>query len=450
MNKVDCTQENHNDFLLKETNRCVSCGLCLPHCPTYRLTLSEADSPRGRIALMSGVASGRIPLNERFVTHMDRCLTCRACETVCPNNVAYGKLIDETRAMIATTSSDATKGLTVKNKPWLRKTMEQAFIVNPARFDRLRLFFRLFQRSGLQRWIQKTKLVKHTAIAKLVVQLPLVDLPCTTTTKHKKLTRNWLENYPAVGAARGEVSLFLGCIARLADVTTLNSSIFVLTNLGYNVHIPPSQTCCGALHQHSGDCAVATELAQQNQQAFRNLSVSAIITTASGCGTQLAEYQPTALTQNKSTATQFAKQVIDINKFLVSAEGWENVKIKPLAAKVMVHDPCSLRNGLHCHTDAYAVLNRISDLQVVPLADNNQCCGAAGTYFLDQPEMATKLQAEKVSATVNTGASYLATSNIGCALHIASGLKTTASNIEVLHPVTLLARQIEPRSLSDL
>ena len=432
------------DFLLSETNRCVSCGLCLPHCPTYRLTQSEADSPRGRIAMMSGVASRRIPLNSRFIEHMDRCLTCRACETVCPNNVAYGALIDEARAMIATSPFN----LTAKNKPWSRTILERAFITKPTRFDSLRRYVRFFQRSGLQQWLTKSKLARKTNAAKLVTQLPLVGKPCTAINQ-KKTLNSWQNTYPAISKQRGEVGLFLGCIARLADVTTLNSTIFVLNHLGYTVHIPGDQTCCGALNQHMGDKATSHALLQQNSVAFNALGLQAIITTASGCGVQLTEYnlvqtrKISTLTPQKHPIKSFSSSIIDINTFLVSADGWDNVKIMPLAAKISVQDPCSLRYGLRSHTDAYTVLARIPDLQIKPLAGNDQCCGAAGTYFLDQPEMATALQTDKISAIISADSRYLATSNIGCSLHIANGLKAAGATVEVLHPVTLLARQIK-------
>ncbi len=414
--------------LLAEANRCVACGLCLPHCPTYRITLSEADSPRGRIALISGVASGRIPMNARFALHMDRCLTCRACEAVCPNHVAYGQLVDSARAAMTQSSSDQPGQGTGMQKSALRVLAEKEFIAKPARFDALRPLLRLYQTSGLQAWVRKSGVLGKSKLAVLEAQLSLIGIPCSTS--HKTAT-SWQTVYPASGDVRGEVGLFLGCVARLADVATLNAAIFVLNRLGYTVHVPPAQTCCGALQRHGGDLHTAAQLARENAAAFVGLNLHAIISTASGCGVQLAE-----------TPFGFSAEVVDISAFLQQAEGWNDVKISPLPHKIAVHEPCSLRNVLRGAAHPYALLARIPGACIAPLAGNDQCCGAAGTYFLDQPEMAKALLGDKMIAVNESGGHYLATANIGCALHLAGALRQAGSKIEVLHPVTLLARQM--------
>ena len=428
-------------FIRVEANRCVSCGLCLPHCPTYRLTMSEADSPRGRIQMMNGVASGHIPLNEKFVQHMDRCLTCRACESVCPNNVAFGQLIDEARAMIvASPGAKENSALTKKNK--LRVFLQKELIAQPVRLDVFRSLSRLFQKLGLQKWLQQSSLLRNSKIQHLISQLPAVKKPRASTVNQTTNIAGWKAIYPAIGKERGEVGLFLGCVARLADATTLNSAIYVLNHLGYKVHIPSAQTCCGAIHQHGGDMAMGMMLTQQNRKVFQALNLNTIITTASGCGVQLTEGIDAQA--NKASAQDsesgFTPAVIDISRFLASAEGWDDVEIASLSCQLAIHDPCSLKNVWHGESYVYTLLARIPNLQIAPLAGNNQCCGAAGTYFFDQPEMASQLQTEKLLAVKQSKARYIATSNIGCSMYIASGLHTT--DVEVLHPVTLLARQM--------
>lgn len=452
MKPSDLPSDISSDLLIAEANRCVACGLCLPHCPTYRITLSEADSPRGRIALMGGVASGRIPMNARFALHIDRCLTCRACEAVCPNHVSYGKLVDGTRAMMLSSSSNLLKERTVMRKSWFRRLVESELIVKPTRLDALRPLVRFYQKTGLQKVVRKSGLLGKTKLAVLERQLPHVDVPFTFLGK-KRAANTWQIVYPSIGHPRGEVGLFLGCIARLTDVTTLNSTIFVLNHLGYTVHVPPMQTCCGALHQHSGDVQASAQLARQNTKAFDGLNLRAIISAASGCGMQLTEYPPTLVPlsteedgseeplQSKQTEN-FSVKAMDISVFMAAAEGWDDVKLTPLPHKIVVHEPCSLRNALHGAAHSYALLARIPGAQVTPLAGNDQCCGAAGTYFLDQPEMAKILLRDKIAALDASGARYLATSNVGCAMHIAGALRDTGSEIEVLHPVTLLARQM--------
>ena len=444
MGFMKLSSEFSKNFIIDESNQCVSCGLCLPHCPTYRLLKSEADSPRGRIALMSGMANGRIPLNARFMQHMDRCLTCRACEAVCPNHVSFGHLMDETRALI-----NEQSGLTTINrKSWVRMLMEKILLTRPERLDLLRQLFYLIQKGGSLSWLMKFRLFGESRILKLISQLPFVKFPYSAI-KNKKYaaSSHWQEIYPAEGKKRGEVSLFLGCVARITDVATLNSSIYVLNRLGYTVHVPRNQACCGAIHQHSGALKQAAELAQQNKSVFGELTANIVINTASGCGVQLLEsgvgmHHKLSLESNNVENVQVLSSITDISQFLVAAEGWENVKILPLPQRVLVHDPCTLRNVLRDQTYPYELISRIPEVQVVPLTGNDQCCGAAGTYFIDQPDIADRLLDDKVSAIIDGEAKYLVTSNIGCSMHITYGLSEKKINIEVLHPVTLLARQM--------
>jgi glycolate oxidase iron-sulfur subunit len=424
--KDDSQIEPSRSSLQAEANRCVSCGLCLPHCPTYRLTLSEADSPRGRIAMISGVINQRIPINARFTEHIDRCLTCRACEVVCPNHVAYGRLIDGARVMVSFSSpSDLSKGAVARKKNRLRRVLETVFINQPARFDLVRPLVHLFQKLGLQKGLLRSNRVSGTKLGLLLSKLPPVNV----------FLHKWQKIYPAVGTQRGEVALFLGCVARLIDTETNRSAIFVLNRLGYTVHVPRTQTCCGALYQHSGRMTEVAQLIQLNKGAFANLQLDAIISTASGCGAHLTERCA------QYPAENFSAPIVDINKFLAEQD-WSEVNITPLPKKVVVHDPCSLRNVLQASDYPYQLLAHIPGIELMELAGNNQCCGAAGTYFFDQPEIAETLLNEKMTALDGVEAHCLVTSNIGCSFHIASGLSNQGKKIALLHPVTLLARQM--------
>ena len=417
------------NLIIDESNQCVSCGLCLPHCPTYRVLKSEADSPRGRIALMNGVANGRIALNARFIQHMDRCLTCRACEAVCPNSVSYGRLIDEARALIA----DQSKSAAAARKSNWRIALERLLLTQPTRLDRLRRLLHFLQKREWLGGLRKLGLIEKNRIFKFIAQLPVVKFPYTAPADEENTASNsntWRPVYPAQGEKRGEVALFLGCVARVTDVATLNSSIYVLNRLGYTVHIPRDQTCCGAIYQHSGALEQAGALVQRNKKAFAEFD--AVISTASGCGVQLLE---------SGVAGEQGK-VMDISQFLMVAKGWESIDIASLAQKILVHEPCSLRHVLREQAYPYQLIARIPGAEAVPLAGNDQCCGAAGTYFIDQPEIADILLQNKITAVKESKTQYLVTSNIGCAMHIANGLYENGIHVEVLHPVTLLARQM--------
>jgi glycolate oxidase iron-sulfur subunit len=402
------------DVLIAEANRCVACGLCLPHCPTYRKTQSEADSPRGRIALIRGVLEQRIPLNDRFEQHIDQCLACRSCERVCPSGVKYGQLVDGARAVIV--KKTKAKKLDV------RGFMLDRLIPNASALRLSARLLRFSQKTGLPRIAAKMGFMRE-AIEHAPV-MPPVNI--------------WRVEYPAVGALRGEVLLFLGCVAQVLDAETLNAAIFVMNRLGYTVRVPQGQTCCGALHQHGGEPDRAADLARQNLQAFDDLTNAPIVSAASGCGATLAEYGQTLGENGRA----FSLRAADINAFLDKAAGWEKLAIQPLAGKIAVHDACTLRNVLRAEQAPYRLLARIPQAEIVPLAGNDQCCGAAGLYAYDQPEMAGRLMSDKIAAIRESGARYIATANIGCALGMANGLRAAGLDVEVLHPVTLLARQM--------
>ncbi len=370
--------------LLAETGRCVACGLCLPHCPTYHKTQSEADSPRGRILLTQAVLQGVIPANERYQAHMDLCLTCRACEHACPNQVPYGKIADGARAM-------------------LRKQRPSTL---PEKLGQLLVTHRLLLR--FIGWL--LRLATLLRLHKFFPQLPAAPQQ-----------RGWSSTYPAA-SLRGEVYLFTGCFSSILETDTLAASIFVLNHLGYTVHVPKTQTCCGGLHAQAGDNPAALE--QQNRTAFpENFP---IVSVASGCDMRLAD--------------TFSKRAQDINVFLAKVEGWDDVTLHPLNANIAVHEPCSLRNGLKGEASLYALLKRIPQAKVTPLPGNAQCCGGAGAYMLTQPEMAKRLLDDKVGLVQKAAPDILATANIGCALHLAQGL--ALEKIRIVHPVQLIAEQM--------
>lgn len=388
---------------IQEADRCVACGLCLPHCPTYFKTGSEADSPRGRIQLISAVAKEFIPNNLRFKEHMNACLGCRNCETACPNGVRYGALIDSTRAITYQSNrlSQLLGWLAIKPK-WLALSST---------------LLRFGQISGLLNVVSKL----NRGMTKRVALIPEL----TTT-------QSWQTLYPAKHSKRGDVSLFLGCITNAFDAETLRASVYVLTELGYDIHIPSSQTCCGGIARQQGDIKTADTCTCDNQEAFQ--LDWPVLTVASGCGAGLKDYC------NLS--------VQDISEFLMQCD-WQDIKLKPLDKHIGLHEPCTLRNVMKAAKPVGNLLAKIPQARVSPMKGNQQCCGGAGTYMLHQPELADALLADKMKLLSQETFDIVATSNIGCALQLGSGIRQAHMPLKIMHPVTIIAKQMGFQSELD-
>ncbi len=369
---------------------------------------------------MHALARHELPPDATTLSHLEHCLVCRACENACPSFVPYGQLMDATQNLLATRRTAAGW-----KRLW-RALLLDGLIARPRRLQRAGKLLYGYQRSGLQWLLRNSGLLALSGLGTAEALIPPL-FPVTPAA----------EFYPASAARQGVVGLFTGCVAGFLDSRTRDAAIRLLNVLGYDVHLPSSQGCCGALHLRAGETGKAHRLMQRNLAAFSR-KLDAIVTTASGCGALLREY-PTHIPGE--AAGVFSGRIVDISRFLADAD-WSRVRLKPLSQRVAVHDPCTLRNVLRQEQAPYALLKKIPEADIVALPENNFCCGGAGAYPVTQPALAERLRADKIRLLRETAPDILVTSNIGCALQLGAGLRAAGLPVEVLHPVVLLARQM--------
>jgi glycolate oxidase iron-sulfur subunit len=415
----------------EDYSRCVHCGLCLNHCPTYRLWGKEADSPRGRIRQMALVDEGKLEIGDGFITHMDRCLDCRACETACPSGVEYGKLIELARGQIE------QKHARPLGSRMLRSFVYRSLLPYPRRISALARFTRVFQDSGAESLVRKLGIARIFGMEERLALLPRIDREFFDS--RMGLT------FPARGPQRARVAFFAGCIARVTFTSLNDATIRVLQANGCEVVVPRDQVCCGALAAHAGMRDVARKLASTNFRAFGADNFDAIITNAAGCGSTLKEYTHLfpAASGGDAEAGKFSRKVRDVSEFL--DELGLTAPMREVPMRATLQDSCHLVHGQKVREAPRRLVRAVPGVELVemPLADH--CCGSAGVYNVTQTSASMALLEEKMRLAHGTRADAIVTANPGCILQLRAGAAKYNTGQEVLHVVELLDRALANR-----
>ena len=408
--------------------RCVHCGLCLNHCPTYKLWGLEADSPRGRIRQMVLVDQGRLALGESFVRHIDQCLDCRACETACPSGVEYGKLVEAARAQIEQNY----------RRPFFsrlsRDIVFRRLLPYPRRIAIVARILRIYQRSGLQSLARASGALRLLGLADRERLLPPIDRDFFFS----KLGHT----YPAVGHRRARVALFAGCIAQVSFSALHEATIRVLTANGCEVVVPSGQICCGALAAHAGVRDVARSLARINLDVFLRDDFDAIVTNAAGCGSTLKEYEQLfdANSGEHAKANAFRGKMRDVTEFLAGLG--LSAPLSNLPLRVTYQDSCHLLHGQKIREAPRMLMRAIPGVELIEMAMADYCCGSAGSYNVTETQTSLDILTQKMKHARATGAPVIVTANPGCLLQMRAGAEIHSTGQEVVHVIELLDRAL--------
>jgi glycolate oxidase iron-sulfur subunit len=382
---------------------CISCGLCLNDCPTYRVLEDEADSPRGRIQLIRFMVSTDAPPDDDLAGHLDACLVCRACETACPSGVPFGRIMEGAREVLAE-----------RRKPSrLRGTLTRLGLATIAYRGRLALAS------------AATDLYARSPVASAVRRFGPRALRWATSLAPRR------EGAPFDPVERddADVCLFAGCVMRQSFGESQRATVRVLERSGRRVSAPVEQVCCGALHAHTGDGDGSRELARFNIDAFAG-SDHPIVVNAAGCGAHMKAYGD-VLADDPAWADRaraFASRVRDLSEVAAPAK-----RATPRPLRVVYQDACHLAHGQKIRAQPRALLRAVDGVTVVEIGDAERCCGSAGIYNLTHPTIAAELQRQKVARIVEARPDVVVSANPGCILQVAAGLREAGSDVKVVH-----------------
>jgi glycolate oxidase iron-sulfur subunit len=393
-------------------NACVSCGLCLPHCPTYRATEEESASPRGRITMMRAVESGELAIDDDFTAFMERCVMCRGCETACPSGVQFGALMEQTRVSLA---------------------------------DQGKIRVPVFVKLGLRVLEHHRLLSFGSAVLGRVQSFGLipdklrrrVGLPESIPVRNKPIS---------IAAGAADVWLFTGCVMDVwqRDVHEATKQILELAG-AKNVALPrKGGDCCGALHLHVGQKADGVRLATK---VIASMPGNApIVVNSAGCGAALKDYGHLLGTVE---AEAFSKRVYDASEWLAQRlEALPEIPGTSARLVVAVQDPCHLRHVQKAHLATRKVLERFVDVREI--ADDGRCCGAGGSYSVLQPELAEEIRAQKIAAVQTTGATTIASANPGCSMWLANAPHEHGEpKLRFVHPMKIITEALATKGRSS-
>ena len=404
---------------------CVRCGACIQSCPTYQELGIEPDDPRGRVSLIKAVHDGRLVINETFEKHIYQCLDCRACETACPMGVQVGRLIEETRGEIRQVRP--ARGL----QGWLLHLVLTQLFPYTTRIEGLSWLMALAQRRGIFGLSRRLGFLRvfPKQLRSMADYLPSLPL----TSARKRLGGN----FAAEGTGKGRVALLHGCIMNTLFAGVTEATARVLAHNGWEISLPKTQSCCGALHVHEGDRETGKALARRNIEAFEGSGANVYLVNAAGCGSALKEYgvllEHDPLWAERARA--FSAKVQDVNEFLV-ATGWQ-VPSGRFAARAVYQDACHLAHAQRIRQQPRELLKSVPGLILQEMPDSDRCCGSAGIYNFTHPDLAEALLHRKV-VDIPEDIDVLVTANPGCHLQLIRGLGEAGRKVRVMHVMDVM------------
>lgn len=403
---------------------CMRCGMCLPACPTYKETFLETASPRGRVALVRKVQEGELEQSERLLEYLALCLDCQACASACPCGVNAGELVAEFSC-----ERKLESGLGFMEDLILRK-----LVPHPDRLETSLAPLRMYQRSGLQKLVRGLGVLKMFPKPLERMEGLLPELPA------RPLRQEIREVTPAQGEERGTVGFFLGCVMSLIFSEASRATIQLLSSLGYKVITPRNQVCCGAPNMLGGDIEGLRQDARINIGIFGDHKVDFIVTDCGGCGAELKKYGHHL--EHDPAAVAFSAMVRDISQVLAQHADELKARLKPLDLKVTWHDPCHIAHCQGIRKEPRKLLKLVPGLQYTELNEADACCGSAGTYNIERPEMSDRILKRKLDNIAATGADALVTGNPGCLLQLKKGLADHLPQVRIMHLTEVLAQSL--------